>query len=63
MFGGAFFGSVVPKIHAYCGNLFFRGQSIREIDLCDWDDLKYWNDWHVVMCEAENPKPKKGNKK
>jgi hypothetical protein len=35
------------------GNLFYRGQSIPEINRLRYAEMKEWNDWHELMCEAE----------
>jgi len=36
------------------GNLFYRGASPDEIEGMSFSRLKYWNNWHEVMAQAEH---------
>jgi len=35
------------------GNLFYRKVQPSEIASMTYQDLKYWNDWHELMIEAD----------
>jgi len=35
------------------GNLFFRRATPTELEAMTWSQLRYWNDWHDLMVEAE----------
>jgi hypothetical protein len=37
----------------WCGNLFYRGQSISDIYNLSYFELKMWNEWHEMMEKAE----------
>ena len=55
---------IVPKLHQFLGNLFYRGQKIDVLELADWQTLAYWSDWHDILSDAElSPDNKKGSKK
>jgi hypothetical protein len=38
------------------GGLFSRGQNIEVIERMSFGRLRYWNNWHEIMCEEEKPK-------
>jgi hypothetical protein len=42
------------------GNLFSRGASPAEIESMNYRQLKYWNEWHEIMYEAEKKEYDKG---
>ena len=35
------------------GNLFYRGVSPTELESMAYHRLKYWDEWHRVMADAE----------
>lgn len=43
----------MDRLHQWIGNVFFRGASPAEINVMTYHELKYWNDWHELMTEAE----------
>lgn len=41
----------------WLGNLFYRRQPVDVLERMSFHSLAYWNEWHLVMYEAEKPKP------
>ena len=35
------------------GNLFYRGASITELKAMGFREMRYWNEWHELMTQAE----------
>ena len=62
MFGGVFFDSIVPKIHQFNANLFYRGQKIDFLERADFETLEYWSSFHDTLVKEEKPKLKKKKK-
>lgn len=46
----------MTQINQWMGNLFYRNVSPSEIKDMGYSELKYWNEWHDIMSEAERPK-------
>jgi len=44
------------------GNLFYRGVQPSEIKAMGYTEMKYWNDWHLLMDEAERKAMEKKGK-
>jgi hypothetical protein len=45
------------------GNLFMRGQIASDLNNMTYTEIKYWDGWHDIMMDSENPDAKKKNKK
>jgi hypothetical protein len=43
---------VTSRVHQWSGNLFFRGVAPSEITSMEYHDLKYWNEWHELIAQA-----------
>ena len=53
--GPLFFVSV-EQVNQWMGNLFYRKVLPSEILSMSYQDLKYWNSWHEIMCKKEAEK-------
>jgi hypothetical protein len=37
------------------GNLFYRGVMPAELKGMSFEEMRYWNEWHLKISEAERP--------
>lgn len=42
----------MDRVHQWMGNLFYRRVSIDIIKEMDFQELKYWNEWHEILDRA-----------